>query len=136
MPPLTSPSFSLAVYEHGELVWREHHLDELELGRQLVPLDEPGRYALSEGLDAMRLVIADNSERTISRHHIYLQIAEHSITVVNRSGVRPILCDGQVLMPGAELDLSSTSVARLELPDRMILVGPCDGVATAAEGTT
>ena len=68
-------TFAVAVYEAGALVWHSGGLRSLELGRQITTetRDEPGKYGLAHSVEPLRLVIADSSERRISRQHLRLE---------------------------------------------------------------
>lgn len=132
-------SFALAIYESQELVWHSSGLRLLELGRQVKSEahDEPRKYGLVDGAEPLRLVIADNSEPTISRHQLRLQIGDEGLSVANTSRIRPVACNGQPLSPESKIHLKAESVVRIDLPGRIIAVGPqeADVVTEELRGT-
>lgn len=122
-------TLEVSVYDVDDsLVWRDELLDQMEFGRQNTAgpqEEEPEPYELtvSEG-GFPRLIIAEKTERKISRRQLQLAVVDGRLMVTNTSQVQPMVCNHSAFEPNGVREFDLHSVVRLEIGDRKIVIGP------------
>lgn len=103
-------SLTVKVYEHGQLTFSARLPNQLELGRQRT--DEPPPYQLLRNRVPPRLIIAERTNRHVSRRHLQLTVLENKLVA------RRLTQKGEVLIEG---DIRLSETAELDVPAILLL---------------
>ncbi len=130
---MTDPASNvhLKIYDRQRLVFSTPLNGTLLVGRQ--KRGEGGPFCRVKGPDGDRVIIANLEDNRISRNHaLFAPCSDGRITITNRSSLRDIVINDEVLPPGQTMHVTSPAV--LELGDKAIRLEKIETELATVEG--